>query len=400
MSLSLRRVAIGSLLLLTAAAAGAATAHGAVPVPQKIAEISNIGGVQNGATASATFTTTKPWRVVQVWTYHWNDAKGAAPGKIGLRDLKTGKVYGPWQATGSDGQGGVPNANWTANVKLDLPAGRYRVTDSSPASWAQNAESGGRGFFYVLATPLASLAWPALPSALVPIESVANGCGGGVASTEPRFGDTSTYLNSNNPLGTRYTVNFRDACNLHDAGYSGAKVLDKLNGGAPIDYFKWNQLQVDNKFYADMQLLCIKQVPAAAPVARADCLARGGKTSWGAETRYNFVRTAGSHFWRARPSLGGMWTQGDGADRITVTISQSVRYVGAHWEISDGQNIQRGEFRGTLISQDQDSVARGSARLENADKSMQRPMTITADPDTPNQVILSGGGLAGTFTRS
>ena len=178
MSLSLRGVAIGSLLLQTAAAAGATTAHAAAPVPQKIAELSNVGGVANGATAAATFTTTKPWHIVQVWTYHWNSAKGAAPGKIGLRDLRTGKVYGPWQATGSDGQGGVPNANWTANVKVDLPAGRYRVTDSSPASWAQNAESGGRGFFYVLATPLAALAWPPLPSALVSIESVSNGCGG------------------------------------------------------------------------------------------------------------------------------------------------------------------------------------------------------------------------------
>jgi len=399
MSLSPRRIAVGTLLLLAVAAAGTATAHAAAPVPQKIAEITNVGGVQSGPTAASTFTTTKPWHVVQLWTYHWNDAKGAVPGRVGLRDLKTGKLYGPWQTRGDNGQGGVPNANWTANVKVDLPAGRYRVTDSSPASWAQNAESGGRGFFYVLATPLAALAWPPLPSALVPIESVSNGCGGGVASSQPQFGDTSTYLNSNNPLGKRYPVSFREACNLHDAGYSGAKVLDTLNGGAPLDYFTWTQLRVDDKFYADMQLLCIDQIPATAPVARADCLAKGGKTSWGAQTRYNFVRTAGSLFVRARPSLGGTWTQGDGADRISITISQSLRHVGATWQIGDGERIQKGEFRGTLISQDQDSIVRGTARLENAAKTMQRPMTITVDPDRPKEIILSGGGLAGTFTR-
>lgn len=135
--------------------------------------------------------------------------------------------------------------------------------------------------------------------------------------------------------------------------------------------------------------------PGNGSVARADCLAKGGKTSWGAQTRYNFVRTAGSLFVRARPSLGGAWTQGD----VRITISQSLRYISATWQIGDGENVQKGEFRGTLISQDQDSLVRGTARLENAAKTMQRPLTITVDPDRPKEIILSGGGLAGTFTR-
>jgi hypothetical protein len=55
-------------------------------------------------------------------------------------------------------------------------------------------------------------AWPALPDALLPIASVANGCGGGEASAQGKFGDTSTYRDSNiNPAAKAYTVNFREA---------------------------------------------------------------------------------------------------------------------------------------------------------------------------------------------
>ena len=35
----------------------------------------------------------------------------------------------------------------------------------------------------------------------------------------------------------KYRVNFREACKLHDAGYSHAKVRDELNGGVIVDFF-------------------------------------------------------------------------------------------------------------------------------------------------------------------
>lgn len=401
MPLSPRRIVVGTLLLLAAAAVGAAMAGNAGPAPQRIAYIGNVGGVQSGAKAPSIFTTTKPWRVVEVMTYHWNDAKGAAPGTIGLRSLTTSKLYGPWRAHGSEGQGGVPNAYWIASVKVDLPAGRYRVVDSDPSSWAQNDESGGRGMFHVMALPLDELAWPPLPSALVSLESVANGCGGGVAGTEARFGDRSKYFNTNNPLAPGFWVNFRKACNLHDAGYSGAKVRDNLHGGASIDFFTWDQKRIDDKFLDDMRLLCDDQIPATAPGAIADCKARGGKVSWGAESRYNFVRGAGSLFYRARPALRDVWSNGaSGEDVVAFVVTQTLRNVRATWHTGKGADVVKGEFRGTLISRDQDSIVRGTARLTKGDKVLQRPMSITADPDTPNKIILSGGGLAGPFTRS
>lgn len=107
-------------------------------------EIGNVGGVQNGPTAPSVADLPAA-RITALTTYHWNDARGAAPGTIGLR-AEDGTLYGPFPATGTEGQGGVPDAGWVAVTNFTVPAGRYTVVDSDPASWAQNAESGGRGF--------------------------------------------------------------------------------------------------------------------------------------------------------------------------------------------------------------------------------------------------------------
>jgi hypothetical protein len=116
--------------------------------------------VQNGASAPSVFTTTTAWHVVEVWTYHWNDGQGSTPGTIGIKDLATGKVYGPWQASGGQGQGGVPNAAWVASVSFDLPAGRYQFLDSNPSTWSQNAETGHQGMAWIMATPAQATSTP------------------------------------------------------------------------------------------------------------------------------------------------------------------------------------------------------------------------------------------------
>lgn len=232
--------------------------------------------------------------------------------------------------------------------------------------------------------------WPELPDALVSLASVSNGCGGGVASNQPRFGDTSTYRNSNNPLGKRYIVNFRQACNMHDAGYSGAKVYDPFSGKV-LDLFGWSQKRIDDKFLADMRTLCERRIPASAPVALADCKARGGKTSWGAKTRYNFVRSFGHRFYRARPRLTGSWS----VRGITVAITQNERSVRGTWT----QGELKGEFRGTVISRDQDSVIRGFARTTENGVTRQTAIRIDVDPDTPNTIVAHGASLNGTLSR-
>ena len=243
----------------------------------------------------------------------------------------------------------------------------------------------------------ATTSWPPAPDALVSLASVSNGCGGGEASGEPMMGDKSTYRNSNNPLGRRYVVNFRLACQLHDAGYSGAKVVDPLNGGV-VDYFGWSQRQVDDKFLADMRKLCDQQVPAEATAVLADCKVTGGKTSWGAETRYNFVRSQGFRFYRGRPNLVGSWGDQAHANAPKLLISQHLRVVTMTWSLP-AQPDFHGEFRGTLISRDQDSVVEGLARTTENTTTNQAEMTFAVNPATPNELVVTSGGTSEILTR-
>jgi hypothetical protein len=109
-------------------------------------------GVGNGPTEPATFTIRQPYVITLILDYHWNDGRGAGIGTIGLRDA-AGRVYGPWAVKGSPGQGGVPNANWTAVPNARLPAGEYTIIDSEPSTWSQNSASGNRGFSRVKGYP-------------------------------------------------------------------------------------------------------------------------------------------------------------------------------------------------------------------------------------------------------
>lgn len=161
-----------------------------------------------------------------------------------------------------------------------------------------------------------------VPGAQVSLASVSNGCGGGNWAALVHFqnylGDTSSFKNSNiNPLATSYTVSFREACNLHDAGYSGAVVEDPINGGW-VDYLAWTQKEVDEKFLADMRKLCAEQIPASATVALANCESTGGHFSLGAESRYNFVRHEGHNFFIRRPDLDGRWEASGGGPAWTL----------------------------------------------------------------------------------
>ncbi len=120
--------------------------------PVQVSNTNNIAGVQSGPTVPTTFTINQPHLVTFIQDYHWNSAQGAAPGTIALQD-QNGVLYGPWQVTTRDGQGGVKNAYWEVWPDVVIPAGTYTIIDSDPATWSQNAESGGRGMGEVRATP-------------------------------------------------------------------------------------------------------------------------------------------------------------------------------------------------------------------------------------------------------
>jgi hypothetical protein len=124
------------------------------PAPQHL-QTGNAGGVTNGPKVPTTFTFTEPVRLVWLQTYHWNHARGATPGRIGVRH-EDGTVYGPWQSRGLPGQGGVPNAYWRAEAGVVLKPGTYTVTDSDPATWATNAKAGNKGFADLEVVPVAA----------------------------------------------------------------------------------------------------------------------------------------------------------------------------------------------------------------------------------------------------
>ncbi|MGI6436234.1 MAG: hypothetical protein ACOX0F_12950 [Syntrophomonadaceae bacterium] len=120
--------------------------------PIRVADTTNIMAVNNGPTVPTTFKINSPHLVTEIHNYHWNNARGASPGTIGLKD-QNGKIYGPWQAVGTPGQGGVPNANWFVYPNIVIPAGTYTIIDADPSTWSQNGDSGGKGMSYVMATP-------------------------------------------------------------------------------------------------------------------------------------------------------------------------------------------------------------------------------------------------------
>jgi hypothetical protein len=160
--------------------------------------------------------------------------------------------------------------------------------------------------------------------AVVALGAVSNGCGPGRgSSSRPRPADVSTY--------GRYKVDFRPACDLHDAGYLGAAVADPIDGGY-LDPFDWTREQIDAKFLADERKLCDEQISGDHPDARralAECV--------GDTRRDRAARKFGGHF-VDRPHVAGTWlSRTHGRWKLT----QHSRHVTATWP--------GGEFDGTIL---------------------------------------------------
>ena len=156
----------------------------AQPPPQTTYQTANTGGVYNKPTAPTLFEAATPYVVTYISTYHWNNGHGTpAPGTIGLRH-SDGTLYGPWKAAGTPGQGGVVNANWIVEPNATVKPGTYTIIDSDPATWAQNAQSGGRGHA-VVKGHAATAAHPAEPPATA-AEATPNKAAAGAAPANPR----------------------------------------------------------------------------------------------------------------------------------------------------------------------------------------------------------------------
>ncbi|VVB72844.1 Uncharacterised protein [uncultured archaeon] len=97
-----------------------------------IFEVMSPGGTLNNPPRVSSFTLDSERTISGIATYHW---PGVTPGTIGLRST-AGDLFGPWQAEGRPGMGGVPDAIWIAYFNQRLPAGTYTIVDSSQSTWS------------------------------------------------------------------------------------------------------------------------------------------------------------------------------------------------------------------------------------------------------------------------
>jgi len=145
-------------LIATSVSDGSATATITIHVSAVAAQTENVfnnwnvGGVSNGPTSPTTFSITTTRHIVYFDTYHYFNG-GVLPGLLSLKH-SDGTVYGPWQTTGSLGQGGVLNASWICYPDMDIKAGTYTVIDSDPSTWSYDSESSGEGFSHIMALTL------------------------------------------------------------------------------------------------------------------------------------------------------------------------------------------------------------------------------------------------------
>lgn len=121
--------------------------------PKTVLNNGNIYAVENRPTQSTKFSLDSPARLVYLFTYHWNYGQGKPAGTVSLQH-EDGTVYGPFETVGKPGQGGVPSAYWECEPNTNLKAGTYKLIDSDPATWSQNAGTNGQGIAKVKIVPL------------------------------------------------------------------------------------------------------------------------------------------------------------------------------------------------------------------------------------------------------
>jgi PKD repeat protein len=139
-------LAAAAALLLVASAPAAQRATPCPGTAVKVFDNTNGGGVTGGGKPPTFDTKGRSYCLTQVVTYHWNGGRGKTPGSVGLTGATMAATA---TARGSAGQGGAPNVNWTGTFVDPKPVyidGSYECTDSDPATWSRNPQSGGKGF--------------------------------------------------------------------------------------------------------------------------------------------------------------------------------------------------------------------------------------------------------------
>lgn len=131
----------------------------------------------------------------------------------------------------------------------------------------------------------------------VPLVLVSNGCGG--QTGYKKIDEWEKLLLDKRKLG-KTEVDFRPACNVHDAGYSGFTVKQPATGEV-VDYLRMPRYMVDTAFLADLTKICNQNFP----VGKSDLAASSSCYEWA--TRYfSAVRMIGKVFYDANPVKFGI----------------------------------------------------------------------------------------------
>ena len=144
----------------------------------------------------------------------------------------------------------------------------------------------------------------------VPLVLVSNGCGG--QTGYKKIDEWEKLLLDKRKLGT-IEVDFRPACNLHDAGYSGFTVKQPRTG-AVVDYLRIPRYMVDTEFLAELSKICEQNFPTG----KSDLAASTSCFQW-AMRYYSAVRMIGKVFYDANPVKFGIQTTYDKPATGTAT---------------------------------------------------------------------------------
>lgn len=148
-----------------------------------------------------------------------------------------------------------------------------------------------------LKAPCAQWKWIAIE---VPIAYVSNGCGG-MTGIDLIDKAQAKLLNTRKFNGV--VISYKDACDVHDAAYSGVVVRDKFFKKV-INYLRWTRGLIDSRLELDIQQLCIKRfdptkVSATLVTLLSPCISM-------AHRYYLAVRAVGRAFFDANPAKPGI----------------------------------------------------------------------------------------------
>lgn len=232
--------------------------------------------------------TVKAWKIEEVLRIGKRYAQDlAVHDRTGMARISTDLYDGGTKVGSANSPGLVAAKGQTRRVFITPTANRKGPLEF--CVWAMNASGASSA-----KAPRSACKWV---DVLVPIKNVSNQCGGAgwdkVVQFQNWVGNTSSFRDSR--LKKSFTVNFTDACNLHDAGYGGHAVRDSLDGkrnNRPIVNFRlWSRGEVDRKFLEDMRKICRRDIPKSATGARSACHKGLG--------RYRAVRAVGGWFFDA-----------------------------------------------------------------------------------------------------